>query len=275
VRVVQNDRTQAELTVGFERYFESRVNAAVIRRGKEVARENRAVLARAQHTYGVPPRIVLAIWGMESRFGRNTGRTPVFQALATLAWEPRRSEFFRGQLFDALTMVEKGHADIEMMKGSWAGAMGQTQFMPSSYLEYAVDADGDGHRNIWSSPADVVSSIANYLKGHGWEADRTWGREVHITPVARTAIEKAAIPMRESGCFAMRDMTVRKPLREWQRLGVRTADRKALPRVSLEASLVDVGERSFLVYDNYDALLRYNCAHHYALSVAMLAERLR
>jgi len=153
--------------------------------------------------------------------------------------------------------------------------MGQTQFMPSSYLEYAVDADGDGHRNIWSSPADVVSSIANYLKGHGWEAERTWGREVHITPAARTAIEKADIPMRDSGCFAMRDMTVRKPLREWQRLGVRTAGRKALPRVSIEASLVDVGERSFLVYDNYDALLRYNCAHHYALSVAMLAERLR
>ena len=275
VRVVQHDRTQAELTIGFERYFESRVNAAVVRRGKEVARENRTLLSRVERTYGVPPRIVLAIWGMESRYGRNIGRTPVFQALATLAWEPRRADFFRGQLFDALTMVEKGHADVDMMKGSWAGAMGQTQFMPSSYLEYAVDADGDGHRDIWSSTADVASSIANYLKGHGWERDRTWGREVRVTPAARKAIEKAEIPPRDTGCFAMRAMTARKPLRQWQRLGVRNVDRTALPRAAIEASLVDVGDRSFLVYDNYDALLRYNCAQHYALSVAMLAERLR
>jgi membrane-bound lytic murein transglycosylase B len=139
VRVVQNDRTQAELTTGFERYFGSRVNAAVIRRGREAAKQHRRLLARIERTYGVPRRIVLAIWGMESRYGRNIGRTPVFQALATLAWEPRRATFFRGQLFDALTMVSAGHIDVDTMKGSWAGAMGQTQFMPSSYLEYAVD----------------------------------------------------------------------------------------------------------------------------------------
>jgi membrane-bound lytic murein transglycosylase B len=275
VRVVQNDRTQAELTVGFERYFESRVNTAVIRRGKEVARQYRTLFGRIERTYGVPRRIILAIWGLESRYGRNTGRTPVFQALATLAWEPRRADFFRGQLFDALTMVAKGHADIDMMKGSWAGAMGQTQFMPSSYLAYAVDDDGDGHRDIWSSAPDVVASIANYLKGNGWTGDRTWGREVRVTAAVRAAIEKAAIPAREDGCFAMRAMTERKPLRDWARFGVRSTDRSALPRAAIEASLLDVGDRSFLVYDNYDALLRYNCAQHYALSVAMLSERLR
>jgi membrane-bound lytic murein transglycosylase B len=275
VRVVQHDRTQAELTVGFERYFESRVNATVVRRGKEVAREHRALLSRVERTYGVSRRIILAIWGIESRYGRNTGRTPVFQALATLAWEPRRADFFRSQLFDALTMVASGHAEIDMMKGSWAGAMGQTQFMPSSYLEYAVDQDGDGHRNIWTSAADVVASIANYLKGHGWARERTWGREVRVTPAAQRAIEKASIRPRESGCFAMRDMTERRPLRDWQRFGVRNTDRTALPRAAIDASLVEIGDRWFLVYDNYDALLRYNCAHHYALSVAMLAERLR
>ena len=275
VRVVQNDRTQAELTTGFEHYFSSRVNATVVRRGREMARHHARLLARIERTYGVPRRIVLAIWGLESRYGRNSGRTPVFQALATLAWEPRRASFFRGQLFDALTMVSRGHTDVATMRGSWAGAMGQTQFMPSSYLEYAVDEDGDGRRDIWGSAPDVLGSIANYLKGHGWTRDQTWGRGVRVAPAARARIEQAAIGTRESGCYAMRDMTARVPLRQWQRLGVRRADGGALPRADLTAGLVDVGDRAFLVYDNYDALLRYNCAHHYALSVAMLAERLR
>jgi membrane-bound lytic murein transglycosylase B len=275
VRVVQNDRTQAELTIGFERYFGSRVNAAVIRRGREMAGQHRSLLARVERTYGVPRRIVLAIWGLESRYGRNIGRTPVFQALATLAWEPRRADFFRGQLFDALTIVARGHTDVETMRGSWAGAMGQPQFMPSSYLEYAVDQDGDGRRDIWGSTPDVLASIANYLKGHGWSRDQTWGREVRVTAAARARIEKAEIPGRESGCYAMRDMTERRPLREWQRLGVRLAGGGALPRADFDAGLITVGDRSFLVYENYDAILRYNCAHHYALSVAMLAERLR
>lgn len=275
VRVVKNDRTQAELTTGFEHYFASRVNAAVIRRGREAAKEHRRLLTRLERTYGVPGRIVLAIWGMESRYGRNIGRTPVFQALATLAWEPRRANFFRGQLFDALTIVSRGHSDVATMRGSWAGAMGQTQFMPSSYLEYAVDEDKDGRRDIWASTPDVLGSIANYLKGHGWAPDHTWGREVRVSAAARARIEKADIGTRESGCYAMRDMTARIPLREWQRLGVRRVEGGALPRANLTAGLVDSGDRSFLVYENYDALLRYNCAHHYALSVAMLAERLR
>jgi membrane-bound lytic murein transglycosylase B len=275
VRVVQNDRAQAELTIGFERYFVARVNAAVIRRGREMARQHQRLLVRLERTYGVPRRIVLAIWGLESRYGRNTGRTPVFRALATLAWEPRRATFFRGQLFDALTMVARGHTDVETMTGSWAGAMGQTQFMPSSYLEYAVDEDGDGRRDIWGSTPDVLGSIANYLKGHGWTREQTWGREVRISRAARARVEEASIGTRESGCFAMRNITARVPLRQWQRLGVRRADGRALPGADLAAGLVDAGDRSFLVYDNYDALLRYNCAHHYALSVAMLAERLR
>ncbi len=275
VRVVQHDRTQAELTVGFEHYFASRVNALVVRQGRDAARQHRQLLARLERTYGVPRRILLAIWGMESRYGRNTGRTPVFQALATLAWEPRRAGFFRGQLFDALTMVSRGHIDVDTMKGSWAGAMGQTQFMPSSYLEYAVDEDKDGRRDIWRSVPDVLGSIANYLKGHGWTGEQTWGREVRVSAAARARIEKAVVGRRESGCYAMRNMTVRIPLKEWQRLGVRRAEGGALPRAPYDAGLVDAGDRFFLVYENYDALLRYNCAHHYALSVAMLAERLR
>lgn len=272
-RAIENDRAQPELTIGFERYFQSRVNATVIRRGREHARQHRALLQRIEKEYGVPRRIVLAVWGMESRYGRNTGRTPVFQALATLAWEPRRSRFFRGELFDAIEMVARGYIEPAAMTGSWAGAMGQTQFMPSSYLAHAVDFDGDHRRDIWRSTADSLASIANYLKGHGWTPQYTWGREVRVPGAARARIRE--LPRRSGGCGAMRDMTEPLPLQHWRRLGVRLAGGGALARSGPSAALVQVQARSFLVYPNYDALLRYNCAHHYALSVAMLSERIR
>jgi membrane-bound lytic murein transglycosylase B len=270
---IQSDRSQPELTIGFERYFESRATPAIVRRGRELAREHRAVLRRVEQEFGVPRRVVLAIWGMESRYGRNRGRTPVFQALATLAWEPRRSQFFRGELFDAIEMVARGYIEADAMKGSWAGAMGQPQFMPSSYLAHAVDFDGDSRRDIWSSTPDTLASIGNYLQGKGWTRQYTWGREVKVSATARKRIED--VPLRSGTCGAMRDMTEARPLREWQKLGVRTIDGKALPRSGPEAGLVQVQKRAFLVYPNYDAILRYNCAHHYALSVAMLSERLK
>jgi membrane-bound lytic murein transglycosylase B len=272
-RAIETDRAQPELTIGFERYFESRVNTQVIRRGREALREHRRLLTRVEKEYGVPRRVVVAVWGMESRYGRNQGRTPVFQALATLAWEPRRSGFFRGQLFDAIEMVSRGDIEASAMKGSWAGAMGQTQFMPSSYLAYAVDADRDGRRDIWRSNADALASIANYLKGQGWTRESTWGREVKLS---RAGVDWAeALPLRTDGCSAMRDMTEAQPLREWRRRGARLAGGATLPRTNRPARLVRVQNRSFLVYPNYDALLRYNCAQHYALAIAMLSERLR
>ena len=272
-RAIESDRKQPELTVGFERYFESRVNAAVVRQGRQHLRRHRTLLQRIERQYGVPARVVVAVWGMESRYGRNIGRTPAFQALATLAWEPRRSAFFRGQLFDALEMVSRGYIDADTMLGSWAGAMGQTQFMPSSYLEHAVDFDGDGRRDIWGSTPDALASIANYLEGNGWTRKYTWGREVKIGPKLRSRAD--ALPRRTGGCYAIRDMTERRPLNEWHSLGVRLAAGGLLPRSGPSAGLVRVQDREFLVYPNYDALLRYNCAHHYALSVAMLSERLR
>ena len=219
-------------------------------------------------------RFLLALWGMETRYGRVTGNTPVFQALATLAWEPRRATYFRGELFNALTMVQRGHIDAPSMTGSWAGAMGQTQFMPSSYLTYAVDFDGDGRRDIWKSTGDALGSIANYLKGFGWNSDETWGREVKVSAAVREEIART-IPRRTEGCYAVRNMTERRPLAEWQKLGVRLTNGRALPRAAIRAGLVDVGERTFLVYPNYDAILAYNCAHYYALTVALLSDRLR
>jgi len=273
-RVVANDRAQAELNPGFNRYLSTRLTRTMVKRGRDLSLEHRRVLGQVERTFDVQRRFLIALWGIETRYGRVTGNTPVFQALATLAWEPRRSGYFRGELFNALTMVQRGHIEARSMTGSWAGAMGQPQFMPSSYLNYAVDFDGDGRRDIWKSTADALASIANYLKGFGWNGDETWGREVQLSDPVRERISNT-IPKRTEGCYALRNMTERRPLAEWEKLGVRLAGGKPLPRATISAGLVDVGERAFLVYPNYDAILAYNCAHYYALTVALLSDRLR
>ena len=168
---------------------------------------------------------------------------PVVQALATLAWEGRRGAFFTNELMDALRIVDRGDIDLDLMKGSWAGAMGQTQFMPSSYLQHAEDFDGDGHRDIWRSTPDVLASIANYLKARGWKPDETWGREVRLPAgKADEIMEKAGL--RTSGCRAEREMTVRQPLKAWQAAGVRAVDGKALPRADRDASLFRAGKKA-------------------------------
>jgi membrane-bound lytic murein transglycosylase B len=269
--VIQSDRNQAELNPGFGRYLSGRLTSAMIRQGRTMAAQHRTLLNRIEAEYGVPRRILLAIWGIESRYGRLTGRTPVFQALATLAWEPRRADFFRGELFNALMMVDRRYIDARTMTGSWAGAMGQTQFMPSSYLQYAVDFDRDGRRDIWKSTPDALASIANYLKGYGWAGDYTWGREVRVPAAAQERID-AGLAKRPEGCYAIRNMTERVPLARWRAFGVTRADGGPLPQAAVDAGLVDVGERQFLVYPNYDAILGYNCAHYYALSVALLGD---
>jgi membrane-bound lytic murein transglycosylase B len=273
-RVIQNDRSQAELVVGFDRYYRVRVTPAIVRRGRELARQHRTVLERIESEYEVQRRFIIAIWGIETRYGRLTGNTPIFQALATLAWEPRRAEYFRGELFNALTMVSKGYIETKSMTGSWAGAMGHPQFMPSSYLKFAEDFDGDGRRDIWRSAPDALASIAHYLEEWGWDDEFTWGREVHITPEARARIDQETTK-RTEGCFAMRNMTERIPLEEWQQMGVRRVDGGALPKSDVKAGLVTTDRRTFLVYENYDAILRYNCAHYYALTVALLADQIR
>jgi membrane-bound lytic murein transglycosylase B len=274
-RVIQADRSQAELNPGLDRYLSTRLTRPVVTRGREMLRQHRTTLARIQREFKVQPRFIMAIWGMETRYGRIMGREPIFRALATLAWEPRRAEYFRGELFNALTMVQRGHIDARAMTGSWAGAMGHGQFMPSSYLKYAVDFDKDGRRDIWKSIPDALASIANYLKGFDWQHDETWGREVRVSPAARARVTEE-VKMRTDGCFAIRNMTERRDLEDWAEWGVRRADGTPLPRADVDASLVTTGDqRTFLVYRNYEAILGYNCAHYYALSVAMLADRLQ
>ena len=269
--VIERDRTQAEIVVPLERYIARRLTPRIIRTGRQMVARHRNVLDQVGEKYGVPPATIVAIWGIESNFGRFSGVRPTVAALATLAFDPRRSTFFRGELFDALEILNRGDIDVAKMRGSWAGAMGQPQFMPSSYLRYAEDFDGDGRRNIWDSPSDIFASVANYLKGRGWITGRRWGREVSLTPEAARRLA-SDVARRAGSCRAARDMTVALPLKEWQRLGVRLTDGHTLPSADQGASLVSGSSRHFLVYENYDALLEYNCAHAYALSVALLAE---
>jgi membrane-bound lytic murein transglycosylase B len=271
--IIERDRAQAEIVLPLEAYISRRLTASLIRTGREQFKRHKALLDDVAATYGVPSRIIAGIWGIESNFGRFSGVRPTVPSLATLAWDPRRSTFFRGELFNALEILNRGDIDASDMRGSWAGAMGQPQFMPSSYLQYAEDFDGDGRRDIWSSPPDVFASIANYLKGHGWTTGETWGREVKVSAEASTRIA-ADVARRAGACRATRDMTIVRPLAEWQRLGVRAIDGAALPTGDQPASLVSGATRRFLVYQNYDALLQYNCAHAYALSVVLLGDRI-
>jgi peptidoglycan lytic transglycosylase B len=237
-----------------------------------MAVKHRALLKQVSEQYGVPSKVLVAIWGVESNYGRFLGVRPTIQALATLAWEGRRGPFFKGELLNALEIIDKGYIGLDALRGSWAGAMGQTQFMPSSYLKYAQDFDQDGDRDIWTSQGDIFASIANYLKGYGWIPDQLWGREVRLPKSgALSVIDK--VGLRTTGCRAIREMTYPAPLSKWQALGVRSLDGSALPKVERDASLVHNGKRSFLVYNNYESLLGYNCAHTYALSVALLADR--
>ena len=271
--VIERDRTQAEVVLPLETYIARRLTAKVLKTGREMQARHRELLAEVSARYGVPPQIILGIWGLESNFGRFSGVRPTVSALATLAWDPRRSAFFRGELFSALEILNRGDIDLAHLRGSWAGAMGQVQFMPSSYLQFAEDFNGDGRQDIWATTGDVFASIANYLRGHGWVAGSRWGREVQVTPeVARRVTNNIA--RRNGSCQATRDMTVALPMSRWQELGVRLPAGKALPTTDLEASLVSGRTRHFLVYGNYDALLGYNCAHSYAVSVALLGDAL-
>jgi len=269
--ILERDRTQAETVLPLEQYVARSLTPKLILSGRDAFAKHRALLDRIAERYGVPSRYIVAVWGLESNFGRFSGVRPTVPALATLAWDPRRAAFFRGELFDALEILNRGDIELPRLKGSWAGAMGQVQFMPSSYLKFAEDFDGDGRRDIWSTPADVFASIANYLKGHGWAAGQGWGREVNVSPESARRIARDVAP-RSGSCQATRDMSVALPMTRWEALGVRLPRGKALPKSETPASLVSGATRHFLVDANYDAILEYNCAHSYAITVALLGD---
>ena len=272
-QILERDRTQAEFSLDLTTYLKRRLTRATLRTARQMYAEHRPLLHEVGKKYGVQPRVITAVWGLESNFGRFAGVRPTIPALATLAYDPRRSTLFRGELFSALEIVNRGDIELERLKGSWAGALGQPQFMPSTYLKFSQDFDGDGRRDIWASLADVFASVAFYLREHGWSDKMTWGREVKLSKAARAALAK--LPRREEGCRAERALTDPKPLKEWRKIGVRTISGAPLPASTMDASLVTDGWRYFLVYKNYEALLAYNCATSYAISIGVLSDTIK
>lgn len=262
-KVIELDRSQPEFTMTFAQYRRRVVSEQRVRSGKRLLREHQTLLQAIHKRYGVQPRFLVALWGIESRFGDQMGSYRVVEALATLAYDGRRSKFFRGELLDALQILEEGHIEPDRMLGSWAGAMGQVQFMPSSFRDYAVDFDGDARSDLWGNTSDALASAANYLARSGWKGDQTWGREVRL-------------PAGFSDKLIGRKVT--RTLPQWQSLGVRLPDGSRLPSRALDASLVqpDRGEGlTYVAYGNYRALLRWNRSDFFALSVGLLSDALK
>ncbi|WP_241967970.1 lytic murein transglycosylase [Pseudidiomarina marina] len=263
-RSVKADRNQPEFKLTLDTYLPRAVPEWKAKKAVEMYEQHRDLLEKIGAEYGVQPRFIVALWGIETNFGAFTGGMDVISALTTMAYEGRREEFFKKELWHALTIVEEGHIPIEQMKGSWAGAMGQAQFMPSSFMSYAVDYDGDGRKDIWGSQGDVFASAANYLKSVGWRDDVTWGRQVQLPEEFDTELAS---------------LKVKKSLSEWQELGVRRYDGGDLPkRDDIEASVVipdDKQGRVFLAYNNYDALMRWNRSHYFVAAVGYLSDRIR
>jgi membrane-bound lytic murein transglycosylase B len=266
--IIERDRTQRELTLTVRQYVKQRVTRSVIRTARLAKRRHATLLARIQKKYGVPPEVVVAVWGLESNFGRFSGTRPTIQALSTLAWEGRRGQLFHGELLAALGILDRGEVNLARLKGSWAGAMGQVQFLPSSYVRFAQDFDGDGRKDIWRSQPDVFASIANYLRESGWVPGRRWGVPVKLPTPAPPALDSLRQP-RTEGCSAARDLSAPAAVREWTKARVRL--NRTLPGAT-SASLVSLGPASFLVTSNYEAILAYNCAHSYAMSVVELSD---
>ena len=262
-KVVKYDRNQPEFKLTYERYMRNVVPASRVQEGKQKWANNEALLKEIGEHFGVQPRYIVALWGIESSFGRHTGGFSVINALASLAYDGRRAKFFRKELLSALRIIDEGHISYPSMKGSWAGAMGQCQFMPSSFLAYAYDWDKDGKQDIWGNQADIFASIANYLKNAGWRDDLTWGRQVKLP----TSLHGKAM--------ALADDKVRKKMDEWRALGLTNPDGSALPPRNLTSRLVlpdGLEGPAFIVYANFDATLRWNRSNYFALAVGALSD---
>ncbi len=261
-RVLELDRKQPEFTLTFRQYLSRVVPRSRVKKGRKKFAENKALLEEIGAKYGVQPKYIVAFWGIETDFGRITGGFKLIPALATLAHDGRRSAYFRKELLNALKILNQDHIRAKDMVGSWAGAMGQSQFMPSSFLKFAVDHDGDGRKDIWTTKADVFASAANYLSRSGWKGDQTWGRAVRLP---------------DGFDVKLADLKLRKKISQWQKLGVRRADGSDLPSRDLSASirLVDgPGSPAYMVYDNFRTIMKWNRSTYFAVAVGTLAEKI-
>ena len=262
-RVIELDRSQPEGTLTFKQYMDRVVPNSRVAKGRARLKENAAALEAVRKVYNVQPRFIVALWGIETNFGQHTGGFSVIASLATLAFDGRRSAYFRTELMNALQILEEGHIAPDAMTGSWAGAMGQSQFMPSSFVRFAIDFDGDGRRDIWTTKLDVFGSAANYLSKSGWKGDQTWGRKVKLPA---------------NFDIALASLKISKSLADWQTLGVRRANGQNLPIVAgMLGSIVfpgGDGGPAFLVYDNFKTTLKWNRSTYFAMAVGHLADRI-
>ena len=281
-KVIKLDRHQPEFTQTYFQYIAKRVSQTRIRNGRIKITENAESLEIVAKEIGVQQRFIAGIWGMETNYGSYSGGYSVIRSLATLAYDMRRPKYFRTQLIKALNILEEGHVTSGDFKGSWAGAMGQGQFMPSSFFAYAYDFDGDGKKDIWNDKPDVFASIANYLKQHGWQSDSTWGRQVRLPGDVDGLWDKVRQTKKVKYCRrALKEHSRQFTLTEWQAMGVRTIYGSDLPTVAdptFKASLImPAGPEgpAFLTYQNFRAILSYNCSNFYALGVSLLAEELK
>lgn len=261
-RVIELDRSQPEFVQTFPGYFSKRVTDWRTEKGKAMYAKHEKLLHKLSDKYGVPPHYLLAFWGLETNFGSYKGKMPVLDSLATLACDKRRSKYFTQEFLVAVKLMQREKLKKDNMVGSWAGAMGHTQFMPSAYTHYAIDGDGDGQVNLWESEEDALSSAANFLASLGWERSFRWGREVKLPE---------GFNYQESG------YKNRKPLSEWHEQGVKKADGSPLGEGETTAYvIVPAGHNgpAFIAYKNFRVIMRWNNSEFYAIAVGVLADRI-
>ncbi|WP_105169543.1 lytic murein transglycosylase [Pseudoalteromonas sp. T1lg23B] len=275
-KVITQDKNQPEVVETLETYLPKRVPQWKINQARKLYKEHRDILEKIAKEYGVQARFIVALWGLESNFGRIQGGYPVISALVTLAFDGRREALYKRQLWAALDILKSGHITLEDFKGSWAGAMGQTQFMPTSFNSYAVDYDKDGRKDIWTTEVDAFASIANYLKQAGWNDNLTWGRQVKLPEDfdSKYILKRGTKTRKEWLDYWQQS---ERNLADWQALGLRRADGSDLPKVDVTAALVmpdDINGRMYLAYDNYKALMHWNRSYYFATSVGYLSDRI-
>ena len=262
-RVVELDRNQPEFTLTLSQYLNNVVSKKRKQKGISKIRENWILLENVSKKYKVQPRFIIALWGIETDYGRISGGFPVIDSLVTLAYDGRRGRYFSKELLNALKIIDEGHISYEEMKGSWAGAMGQTQFMPSSFLSYAEDYNNDGKKDIWKTKEDALASAANYLSKLKWDNNETWGREVIVNDNFYLTDEELTLKNK-------------KKINEWQMLGVRRIDGTDLPKNNIEGYLIKINDnnktRYFLVYKNFKKILKWNTSNYFAIAVGILSD---
>ena len=278
-KIILRDRCQPESTISFKEYVYYRLDKTRIYKGKIYKNQFKSELNEISNKYKIQKNIILAIWGLESYYGKNQGKNKIIPALTTLSFDKKRSDFYKKQLFAALKILDKNYISSEALLGSWAGAMGQAQFLPTTYLDSAVDYNNDGIKDIWNTEVDVFSSIANYLTSIDkvpWNEKLSWGFEV-LPPNDINDIYNSLKQQNPKGCYAVKTMSVKKTLKEWFELGFKKLDNSNFSSNDIHARLVapdKIEGRMFLVYNNYKPILYYNCSHYYALTIGLLSDEI-